>query len=178
MSLNTYRVQAFLSPQEGHNTLWSSPLTGCLAWLILLWHAASPWVEPTVGRGLQLLFTVWNRKHCGCYEGRNKPDNSSSPLTITEQMVQLLFCGSQTKPGFAPNTRSACALNEHLRVFKFRMLTLPQLLHSVDSVDWFSPMDVTAAYLHMPFLQLTGSSSCLLLRAQPTNIWFFHLPNI
>uniref|UniRef100_A0A3B1IRS8 ribonuclease H n=1 Tax=Astyanax mexicanus TaxID=7994 RepID=A0A3B1IRS8_ASTMX len=40
-------------------------------------------------------------------------------------------------------------LNKHLRVFKFRMLTLRQFLRAVGPGDWFTSIDLTDAYFHI-----------------------------
>lgn len=42
------------------------------------------------------------------------------------------------------------ALNKHLRVWKFKMLTNRRLLRSMCPGDWFTTFDLKDAYVHLP----------------------------
>ena len=141
------------------------PLTLCLE----RWKACSPnpWVLRTIQKGYRLQFST-------------KPPMSDNVLfshaigqaavTLREEVCSLLSKGAireilphqkrlgfysryflvKKKGGGARPILDLRGLNKHLKSFKFRMLTTAALLRMVRRGDWWTSVDLTDAYFHIP----------------------------
>ncbi|XP_062386517.1 uncharacterized protein LOC134075064 [Sardina pilchardus] len=157
---------SFLGDNAALGADQSSPPAGRLALQMAHWRACaiSPWVESTLSLGYRLQF-------------RRRPPRFKSVVqtTMTGEGVEVNSLLSKKAICIVPHAQAQCgwysryfvipkrsgglrpildlrSLNKHLRVYKFRMLTVRQLLNSVKPGQWFTSIDLTDAFQHVSVL--------------------------
>ena len=80
-------------------------------------------------------------------EQRGHQGNTSS--SETSRFLFEVFPGEKERGGARP-ILDLRGLNKHLKSFKFRMLTTAALLRMVRRGDWWTSVDLTDAYFHIP----------------------------
>ncbi|XP_076746637.1 uncharacterized protein LOC112431703 [Maylandia zebra] len=128
--------------------------------------APSPWVLQTVAMGYRLQFRV---KPPRFQRVVNTIVNPEAALVLREEIQALLqkrairvVPASETDKGWysryfvIPKKGGGLrpildlrVLNTYLRTYRFKMLTLRQLLSAVGPGDWFATIDLTDAYFHV-----------------------------
>ncbi|XP_039904084.1 uncharacterized protein LOC120744034 [Simochromis diagramma] len=128
--------------------------------------APSPWVLQTVAMGYRLQFRV---KPPRFQRVVNTIVNSEAAMILREEIRALLqkrairvVPASETDKGWysryfvVPKKGGGLrpildlrVLNTYLRTYRFKMLTLRQLLSAVGPGDWFATIDLTDAYFHV-----------------------------
>ncbi|KAL3976218.1 tctex1 domain-containing protein 2 [Sarotherodon galilaeus] len=132
------------------------------------WHACapSPWVLRTVAMGYRLQFRV---KPPRFQRVVNMTVNTEAAMILREEIKALLqkrairvvpaseidkswysryFVVPKKGGGLRP-ILDLRVLNTYLRTYRFKMLTLRQLLNGVGLGDWFVTIDLTDAYFHV-----------------------------
>ncbi|XP_019204408.1 uncharacterized protein LOC109195978 [Oreochromis niloticus] len=128
--------------------------------------APSPWVLRTVAMGYRLQFRVKPPRFQGVV---NTTVNTEAAMILREEIKALLrkrairvVPASETDKGWysryfvVPKRGGGLrpildlrVLNTYLRTYRFKMLTLRQLLNAVGPGDWFATIDLTDAYFHV-----------------------------
>ncbi|XP_039882163.1 uncharacterized protein LOC120730097 [Simochromis diagramma] len=128
--------------------------------------APSPWVLRTVAMGYRLQFWVKPPSFQGVV---NTTVNAEAAMILREEIKALLqkrairaVPASETDKGWyscyfvVPKRGGGLrpildlrVLNTYLRTYRFKMLTLRQLLNAVGPGDWFATIDLTDAYFHV-----------------------------
>lgn len=128
--------------------------------------AVSPWVERTVATGYRLQFrarpprfhsvvnTVVGDKAAAVLREEihnllNKSAIRVVPASDTNKGWYSRYFVVPKKGGGLRPILDLRVLNKYLRTYKFKMLTLRQLLSAIRPGDWFTTIDLTDAYFHV-----------------------------
>ncbi|XP_027901587.1 uncharacterized protein LOC114162038 [Xiphophorus couchianus] len=167
-SVHNSQTELLLSiPAEG-STSPTVHQVSSLAARVPFWRACalSPWIERTVATGYRLQFRIRPPRFQSVI---NTTVGTEAARVLRDEINTLLAKGavrvvpaSEAKRGWysryfvVPKKGGGLrpildlrVLNKHLRKFKFKMLTLRQLLNAVGPGDWFATIDLTDAYFHV-----------------------------
>lgn len=100
--------------------------------------APSPWLKRSVAMGYQLQF--WVRPPCffSIVNAVVGYDTSGPCFTGEQRLVQPLFCCPDGGWGWGLHPiLDLPVLNKYLQTYKFKMLSLRQLLNAIGPGDWF-----------------------------------------
>ena len=143
----------------------NNPLTLCLEeWKQ---HGASPWVIRTIAHGYKLQFAMrpptFDKIIFSHASGQAAEVLRSEIISLLDKGAIREIPADQSRMGFysryflVPKKGGGLrpildlrALNRHLKVFRFKMLTADSLLRSLRQGDWFTSVDLRDAYFHIP----------------------------